>query len=325
MKVCVYGAGAIGGHVAGHLARAGRCEVAVVARGEALAAIRERGLRVVTPGGAFVTPVRAVADAAELGQQDYVLIAVKAHQVPAALDGLAGVIGPQTVIIPPTTGIPYYFFHGLEGPYRGRRLPGIDPGDRQWRAMPPAQVLGGVIWIGAHSIGPGAVQQDGARAGLPIGELDGRPSARAQAFSGLLTQSGIPAPVRANIRGEIWMKFANSLCWNPVAVLTLARMGQMEEAPGVVATVTRMMEEIDAVAHALGLELPQPPARRIATTLGAAAHKMSMLQDLEHGRPLELDPLIRSLRAVQAITDLATPVLDAVLALVGLRAAIAAF
>lgn len=320
LKVCIFGGGAIGGHVAAHLARAGLCEVSVVARGRTLQAIRDNGLTVTTPAGTFTVQVRATDNPAELGVQDYVFLTLKAHQVDEALPQIACLMDERTVVLPPTTGIPYYFFHDWPGALKDRPLPDIDPQGRQWAAIPPRQVLGCVYWIGAHSTGPGVVVQDGAKAGMPIGELDGSRSERVVRLSELLGASGIEAKVNDNIRAAIWMKFVNSLCWNPVAVLTLATLGAMGRDPDVMRIVEAMMNEADAVAAHLGLTIPQPPARRIAMTISAANHKMSMLQDLEHSRPLELGALAQSLHALRALTSLATPTLDTVLALANLRA-----
>ncbi|HSV83118.1 MAG TPA: 2-dehydropantoate 2-reductase [Ramlibacter sp.] len=320
LKVCIFGGGAIGGHLAGHLARAGLCEVSVVARGATLAALRENGLSVTTPAGSFQVHVHATDDPASLGPQDYLFLTLKAHQVEDALDQLRPLVGPQTAILPPTTAIPYYFFHGGSGDFRNRRLPGVDPQGRQWEALPPEQVLGCVYWIGAHSSAPGVVVQDGAKAGCPLGELDGSESPRVRRLSELLTASGIEAKVNADIRAAIWMKFVNSLCWNPVAVLTLATLGEIGADPAAAQLVETMMNEADALATRLGLQLPQPPAKRIKLTLSAPRHKMSMLQDLEHGRPLELAALAQSLAAVRELAGLPTPTLDAVLALAMLRA-----
>lgn len=321
MKICVYGAGAIGGHIAGHLARRGECEVSVVARGATLQAIRERGLRVITPEADFTVPVKAVQDPAELGQQDYVFVSLKGHQVHAALEGIRALMHSETVVLPPTTGIPYYFFHDPESPQNDRRIERLDPGGRQWAAIPPRQAMGIVYWIGAHAEAPGVVKQDGAKAGCPIGELDGSLSPRVTALGETLGRAGIHAPVRTNIRGDIWVKFVNSLCWNPVAILTLARLGEIGEGDGTRSIIERMMEEADGLGSALGLTIPQAPEKRINLTLSAPHHKMSMLQDLEQGRPLELDILSDSIRAVSEVAGRPTPLVDTILALARLRAA----
>ncbi|MBT2793576.1 ketopantoate reductase family protein [Paraburkholderia strydomiana] len=316
LKVCVFGGGAIGGNIAGHLARAGQCEVSVVARGKTLDAIRTHGLRVITASEDFTVRVNAVEDARELGVQDYVFVTLKTHQVDDALDQIRSLMDSRTVVLPPTTGIPYYFF-------RDRQMPALDPGARQWHAIPPTQVLGCVYWIGAHVVAPGVVSQDGAKAVCPIGELDGRHSERAGRLRGLLSDSGIPAKVNDNIRAAIWVKFVNSLCWNPVAMLTLGTLGKIRDAANVVPIVRTMTREADALAAAVGLDIGPDPDKRIALTLSAPHHKMSMLQDLEAGRPLELQPLQRSLDAVRELTDLRTPTLDTVLALARLREATA--
>lgn len=318
-KVCIFGGGAIGGYIAGHLARKGDCEVSVVARGATLDAMRTSGVRVTTPEGSFTAPVRAVADVRELGPQDYVFLTLKAHQLDAALGDVAQLIDRRTTVIPPTTGIPYYFFHGAEGDLRDRQMPLVDPGGRQWATLPPEQAVGCVYWIGAHTEAPGVMAQDGARAGCPVGELDGSRSERVTRLATLLSDSGIPSKVNEDIRAAIWLKFVNSLCWNPVAALTLARVGAISDAAGGV--VRTMMAEADALAAALGVTVRQPPEKRIALTASAPMHKMSMLQDLEAGRPLELDVLDQSFRALKELADEPTPVLEAVLSLARLRSA----
>ncbi|MEX3855860.1 ketopantoate reductase family protein [Paraburkholderia sp. BR10923] len=324
LRVCIFGGGAIGGYLAAHLTRAGRCEVSVVARGRTLDAIRSHGLRVRTASEAFTVPVRATSDTRELGVQDYVFITLKAHQVEGALEQIAPLIGPDTAVLPPTTGIPYYFFHAFPGPFDGRQLPALDREGRQWRVIPPTQVLGCVYWIGAHASAPGVIVQDGAKAGCPIGELDGSDSPRVRALSELLCASGIDSKVNKDIRSAIWMKFVNSLAFNPVALLTQGTLGEMAEASGVLNIVRTMMTEADAMAVQLGLAIGPAPDRRIALTVSASNHKMSMLQDLEAGRPLELEPLSRSIRALRDLKDVATPVLDAVLAMAQLRSVTAA-
>ena len=314
MKICIFGGGAIGGHIAAHLARAGRADVSVVARGAALDAIRRNGIIVETPQGRFAQKVRATDRAVELGPQDYVFVTLKAHQLDAALDDLAPLIGPETAILPPTTGLPHYFF----GNGQAARL--IDPQGRQAALMPDDRVLGVVYWIGAHSLAPGVVAQDGAKTGCPVGEIDGTVTPRVTALADCLTEAGIPSKVTDNVKGAIWMKFVNSLCWNPVAVLTLARICDIDDSDSR-ALIADIMAEADAGGRAIGLTIPQPPERRIALTASAGAHKMSMLQDLEHGRALELDVLCRSIEAVQRLGGVEMPKLNAVLALARLRAA----
>ena len=320
LKVCIFGGGAIGGYIAGHLARSRQCEVSVISRGKTLEAIRARGIRVVTASEDFTVSVNACSDPRELDVQDYIFVTLKAHQIDEALGQIASLMDSHTVVLPPTTGIPYYFFHGLQGALKNRQMPLIDPEGHQWRALPASQVLGGVYWIGAHSVEPGVIAQDGAKAGCPIGELDGTHSERASRLSELLSASGIPSRVSDDIRAAIWVKFVNSLCWNPAAVLTQGTLGEMRDAGDVVPVVKAMMLEADAIATQIGIRVGPDADKRIAMTLSATHHKMSMLQDLEAGRPFELDALERSLHAVRELTDVPTPTLDAILALARLRA-----
>jgi 2-dehydropantoate 2-reductase len=323
MKVCIYGAGAIGGFIAGHLATVPGVEVSAVARGAHLAAIREKGLRVITPTRDQTVHIRATNNAAELGPQDYVFITLKAHQVLPALEAMRPLLGPETAVLPPTTGIPYWYFHGLEGPHAGRRVERLDPGGRQWQALDPARAIGCVYWLGAESPAPGVAHQDGGIASLPIGEPDGTRSERVLRLAEAMKQGGMYAPVRADIRGEIWIKMINSLCWNPVAVLTMATLGEIGARPELVALVRRMITEAEAVTTALGATIPVHMEKRIAATVGLSAHKMSMLQDLERGRPLEIDVLRDSIVAMRELAGIETPTIDVLLDLVRLRAATA--
>lgn len=324
MKVCVFGAGAVGGVIAGHLARAGLCDVSVVARGAHLDALRRRGLRVVSHDDDFVVDVRATDDPRELGEQDYIFVTTKAHQLDSAYALIEPLLGADTAVLPPSTGIPYWFFHGAPQPWRNRRLPLVDPGGRHWSIVDPARVIGCVHWIGAHVIDAGVVSRDGDKAGCPVGEPDGTASDRVMRLSDVLSRSGIASPVRSDIRGEIWTKAINSLCWNPVATLTMASLGGIGSSPEVVAIVRAMMNEADALAALLGIGVPYSPDKRIDLTLRAPGHRMSMLQDLEAARALEFDTLDTSFRTVRELGGLPTPTIDTVMGLMRLRARSAA-
>lgn len=317
VKICIFGGGAIGGYIAGHLARAGHCDVSMVARGANLAAVRDHGLEVQTPSGSFVAHPRITDDPATLGPQDAVLLTLKAHQLPSALPQLAPLIGPHSMILPPTTGLPAALLSSLVG--QAGSVSALDPEGTHMRAMPPEQVLGIVYWIGAHLEAPGVVHQDGLVATCMLGELDGRFSDRAKALADCLTDAGIRTPVRPDIRSDIWIKFVNSLCWNPVAVLTGATNGAIGADGEALNTVAAMMSEADEIARRIGLEITVPVEKRIAVTLSAPAHKMSMLQDFEAGRPLEIGILKQSIGAVKELAGMPTPALDAVLSLMALR------
>jgi len=322
MKICIYGGGSIGGYIAAHLARDNKAEVSVIARGGTLAAIRARGIRVKKPDEDFTVGVNATDDPAELGVQDYVFLTLKVHQLDAILEPLRSLVGSETAILPPNAGLPYYFTHKLPSRHADRPLPRIDPGGRQAAVMPPSQVIGCPYWIGVHSPAPGVVHRDGARALLPLGELDGTASRRVTTLRDLLESSGIQSSVSDNIHGEVWVKFVNALCWNPSAILTGAPNGQLggSDVGGVIRT---MMEEADAMGCELGVRIPMSPGERVANTSKGTYHKMSMLQDFEKGRPTELEALFDSLRSLTDLTGLSAPTLEAVYALARLRSAVA--
>ncbi|RUN76515.1 2-dehydropantoate 2-reductase [Sphingomonas sp. TF3] len=323
MKICIYGSGAMGSYIAAHLVRGAQSEVSVVARGGTLAAIQANGLRVITDEEEFTVPVRAVADPAELGVQDVVIITLKMHHVDEVLDQIRHLIGPDTAIIPPIAALPYYFLSGLTGPFRDQRLPRIDPTGRQRAVMPPEQVLGCPYWIGVHAHAPGVTRRDGKQAMMPLGELTGQRSDRVEKLSAILEAAGIEAPISDNIHGDVWVKFANSMCWNPVAILTMARLGEIGSSDGAGEVVHAMLEESDAIGRALGVEITVSPRDRLNRTLRGTHHKMSMLQDFERGRPNELELLHSSLLSITRLTGVKAPTLKTVYALARLRVAIA--
>jgi 2-dehydropantoate 2-reductase len=325
MRICVFGAGAIGGFVAARLAQVPGLELSVVARGAHLAAIRAQGLRLHTPQGENVARVRATDTPAELGEQDIVFIALKQHQLPAALPGLQPLLGPHTTVVPPTTGIPYWYFHGQPGPLAGRRIDRLDPGGEQWRTLGPERAIGCVYWVATEVVAPGVVHHDGKLLRFPIGEPDGRDSPRLRQLADAMNAAGLNAQPVSDIRAWIWAKMISSLCWNPLAVLTGATLDRLSADPDTVALVRRMMEEADALAAATGVpRLPISIDERIAAARNAGAHKMSMLQDVERGRAPELAVLSDSLQAMWELTGLATPTIDGVYALLRLRLAVPA-
>jgi len=318
MKICIYGAGAIGGHIGGHLARAG-ADVSLIARGPHLEAIRRNGLRVIAGEADFTAPVRATDDPSELGPQDYVFVTLKSHQVEGVLPAMQSLLGPETAVLPPTTGIPWWYFHGLKGPHEGTRLPELDPGDAQWNAIGPERAIGCAFWTAAEVTEPGVVRQDGARASYPIGEPSGETTPRLARLVEAMTAGGLHAPIQADIRGQIWTKMINSLCWNQAAFLTEAINGRFADAPDAVDVVRRMMTEMEAVATSLGATIPTPMEKRVAMTVRSVDHTMSMLQDLQRGRPIEIDVLAQSVAAMSRISGAPTPTVDALLAMTKLK------
>jgi 2-dehydropantoate 2-reductase len=318
MKVCIYGAGAIGGHIGGHLARGG-ADVSLIARGPHLDALQRNGIRVVSVDDDFTMPVFATDDPAELGPQDYVFITLKSHQVDGVLDLMKPLLGPETVVIPPTTGIPWWYFYKLAGPHTDHRLPELDPGDRQWSIIGPERVIGCAFWTGAEVLEPGVVHQDGKRGAYPIGEPGGETSPRLAALVEAMTAGGLHAPIQKDIRGQIWIKMINSLCWNQAAFLTEAINGRFADAPDAVEVIRRMMVEMEAIATSLGAEMPVPLEKRIDLTVRATDHTMSMLQDLRRGRPIEIDVLADSVAAMSRISGVPAPTVDALTALTKLK------
>lgn len=323
MKICIYGSGAMGSYIAAHLIRSGQSDVSVVARGATLTAIQERGLRVITTEEEFSVPVRAVGDPSELGVQDVVIITLKMHQIDPVLDQIGLLIGPDTAIIPPIAALPYYFLNGLEGPFKNQKLPRMDPTGRQWTVMPPEQVLGCPYWIGVHAHEPGITGRDGKQAMMPLGELTGQRSERVENLSAILQAAGIESPISTNIHGDVWVKFVNSMCWNPVAILTMARLGEIGSSDGAGEVVLDMLEESDRIGRALGVEITVSPRDRLERTLRGTQHKMSMLQDFERGRPNELELLHDSLLSITELSGIEAPTLKTVFALARLRAATA--
>jgi 2-dehydropantoate 2-reductase len=322
MKVCVFGAGAIGGYLAIHLAQVDGVEVSVVARGAHLTAIRRDGLVLESPRGTLRARVQATDDPGELGPQDVVIVALKSHQVTPALDGINALLGPHTAVVPPTTGIPYWYFHGLHGPFLNRQIERLDPQGLQWQQMSPERVIGCVYWVASEVTAPGLIHHDGSLSRFPVGEPDGSTSERVTRLAGALASAGLDAPIVPDIRAWIWAKMISSLCWNPVATLTLATLSEMNKRPEIVAIVRAMMTEADALAAKLGVEkTPITIDQRIAAARNAGAHKMSMLQDLERGRPLELDVLVDSIDAMRELAQSPTPTIDSIYALLRLRAA----
>lgn len=321
MKICVFGAGAVGGFVAAKLAQVPGLQVSVVARGAQLDAIRNRGLRVVTPNGTVEARVRATDRPADLGHQDYVLVTLKQHQFTAALDGIESLLGRDSVVLPPTTSIPYWYFDNLPGPFNGRRIDRLDPGAAQWRRLGSERVLGCVYWVATEVRAPGVVHHDGRQLDFPIGEPDGSSSPRVERLAAAMCEADLNAHVVPDIRAWIWAKMISSLTWNPIATLTLANIAEMNADPAIMKIVRRAMAEADGLAAQLGIaDIPFSIEERIASTKLGGKHKMSMLQDLERGRPLEVEALINSIEAIKELTDFPTPTIDDLYALLRLRA-----
>ncbi len=317
MKICIFGAGAIGGYMGAKLAQAG-AEVSLVARGPHLAAMRDKGLTLIEDGETATVPVTVSEDPAALGPQDYVIITLKAHSVPPVVDKIQPLIGPETTIVSGVNGVPWWYFHKIGGDLEGTRLASVDPGDAQWNGFGPERVLGCVVYPAAEVSEPGTVKHiEGNR--FSLGEPDGSKSERALALSKALSAAGLKAPVRPKLRDEIWVKLWGNLSFNPISALTHATLDVLCTDPGTREVARNMMLEAQEVAEKLGVKFPIDVDRRIQGGADVGAHRTSMLQDLDAGRPMEIDALVGSVQELGRVTETPTPTIDTVLALVQLR------
>ncbi len=322
MKICIFGAGAIGGYLAAKLVQAG-ADVSIIARGPHLGTMQAQGLTLLEEGGAPVTvPVRATSNASDLGPQDYVIVTLKAHSVPPVVAAMQPLIGPQTTIVSGVNGVPWWYFHKHGGALEGTRLQSVDPGNLQWDGFGPDRLLGCVVYPAAEVSQPGTIRHiEGNR--FSLGEPDGSKSDRAVALSQVLQAAGLKAPVRPRLRDEIWVKLWGNLSFNPISALTHATLDVLCTDPGTRDVARRMMIEAQAIAEKLGVTFPIDVDRRIDGGAAVGAHRTSMLQDLEAGRPMEIDALVGSVQELGRLTETPTPTIDTVLALIALRGRVA--
>jgi len=323
MKVCIFGAGAIGGYMAVELADAGNAEVTCIARGPHLAAMRENGLRLVREDADDkVVAVNCTDDPAEAGPQDVVIVTLKAHSAAAVADQMAPLFGPETAVVTAQNGVPWWYFYKLDGAHEGTRVASVDPGNRQWDLIGPERAIGCVVYPAAEITAPGVIRHEyGNR--FTLGEPSGEKTERVQALSALLSDAGFRAPVRPRIRDEMWVKLWGNVSLNPISALTGGTLAQMIDDPDVCAVIRSVMIEAQAVGEALGVRFAIDVDKRIAGARDVGDHKTSMLQDLELGRPMEIDALVASVQELGRIVEVATPAIDIVLGLVRQRARLA--
>jgi 2-dehydropantoate 2-reductase len=318
VRVGIFGAGAIGGLLAARLAQAG-AEVTVVARGAHLDAMQRHGLRLHSGEERVTVRPRCVADAREAGAQDAVFVTLKAHALAGAAPDIARMMDAETTLVTAVNGVPYWYFHALEGPWRDRRIESVDPGGVVWATLPPAQVLGCVVYPAAEVVEPGLIAHSyGDR--FTLGEPDGSRSARAERLSALLQASGFKAPIRPRIRDEIWVKLWGNMAFNPLSALTGAMLDRLATQPDLRDVARAMMVEGQAVAEALGVRFAIGVDKRIDGAAEVGAHKTSMLQDLERGRPMEIDALLGAVVELGTLTQTPVPTCRHVLALLRERA-----
>ena len=320
MRIAVVGAGAIGGYLGGWLSAAGE-DVTFIARGANLDAITTNGMRVIGEDGAEVTSrgARAVRTMRDAGPQDAVLLTVKAHQVAAVAADLSALMSDDTTIVTMQNGIPWWYFHKHGGEFDGRPVASADPDGTIARHIDSDRIVGSVVYPAATLVSPGVVQVvEGKR--FTLGELDGSESARVQALSAALGRAGFKAPVTSDIRGEIWLKIWGNLSFNPISALSHATLVDLLQFPLTRELSIAMMREAETIANTLGVRFRVGIDKRIAGAEKVGAHKTSMLQDVEAGKPIELDALVGAVVELGRLTGTPTPHIDAVYACASLLA-----
>jgi 2-dehydropantoate 2-reductase len=290
MKFLIAGAGAIGAYLGARMAQAG-FDATLYARGPHLRAMQEHGVRVKSSEGDFVARPTIAASLEEVGPVDVVFLGVKAHGLPKLAPQLKPVLGPDTAVVSTQNGIPWWYFQGFGGEWEGLRLERIDPDGVISASIEAQRVIGSIVYFSTEITAPGVIQHiDGNR--ITLGEPDGTRSDRLRKISEALIASGFRCPITARIRHEIWVKVLGNASFNPVSALTRATLVQMARDPGVCSVIRNIMQEVEEVSHKLGMELPVSIDQRIAGAEKVGEHKTSMLQDLEAGRPMELEAVV---------------------------------
>ncbi|MEA2753940.1 MAG: 2-dehydropantoate 2-reductase [Aliidongia sp.] len=321
MKIAIYGAGAIGGFLGVKLAQAG-AEVTMIARGPHLAAMRDHGVTLVSGTDRVTLPLRCIGDPGAAGPQDYVFITLKAPALSEAAPQIARLMAPHTTLVTGINGIPYWYFYGMEGPWRDRVVESVDPGGMLWRHLHPSSVLHAIVYPAAEITAPGIItHRYGDR--FTLGEPDGSRSERAEALARLMIAAGLKAPVRPRIRDEIWVKLWGNMAFNPISALTGATLDRLTARPDLRAACRGLMLEGRAVAEALGVRFAIDVEKRIDGAGEVGIHKTSMLQDLERGRPLEIDALLGAVVELAGLVGQNIPQCQTVLALLRERARLA--
>jgi 2-dehydropantoate 2-reductase len=318
MKICIVGAGAIGGYLGAKLALAGE-EVTLIARGAHLEAIQKNGLKLVMEDGSthVATPALATSELSSAGAQDVVILALKAQSVPAIAPQLRALYDPQTMVVTAQNGIPWWYFRRHGGEYEGQRIQTVDPDGIVEANIDIDRVIGCVVYPAAELAEPGVVRHiEGDR--FNLGELDNSKSDRVQLLAQTLKRAGFTARVRTNIRTEMWVKLWGNLAFNPISALTGATLEQICQYPLTRELARQMMSEAQAIAQSLGIDFGITLERRIEGAEKVGAHKTSMLQDIEMGRPTEVDAIVGAVAELGRLTHIPTPHIDAVYASVKL-------
>ncbi len=317
-KVAIVGAGAIGGWMGVHLARSG-AQLSVLARGDTLTALQHNGLQLHQAGTLHTVPVHASNDAAALGVQDLVVVSVKAPALASVAAQVGPLIGPDTVVLTAMNGVPWWFLQGFGGPVAGRALNSVDPDGAIARALPARHIIGGVVHASCSVDAPGVVRHHFGD-GLIVGEPSGETSPRVQALQALLQQAGFHATLSPQIQKDVWYKLWGNMTVNPVSALTGATTDRILDDELVRGFISSVMLEAKAIGERIGIPIAQVPEDRHAVTRKLGAFKTSMLQDVQAGKPVELDALVSAVRELGQMTGVATPFTDALLGLSRLHA-----
>jgi len=318
VNICIVGAGAIGGMLGARLALAGESVTFIEKNREHADAIRNNGLRVESDAEAIVAKNVTVTDSfAEAGEQDLVIIAVKAHQIPLLLPDLRALFGPKTMVMTVQNGVPWWYFYGNGGPYEGRTIAAVDPDGFIDKHIERERIVGCIVYPAGEVIAPGVVHVvEGNR--FSVGELDGSKSERIEALAQMLIRAGFKSFVLEDIRAEIWLKLWGNLSFNPISALTHATLAGICRNPQSRELAAAMMSEAQQIGEKLGIQFRHTIEKRIAGAEAVGEHKTSMLQDVEAGRPLEIDALVGAVVELGKLTETPTPHIDAVYACVSL-------
>jgi 2-dehydropantoate 2-reductase len=319
VKIAIFGAGAVGGYMGARLAQAGE-DVTLIARGPHLAALQQSGLRLIEGEAETTVWPRCLQDTRDAGPQDCVIVGLKAHQYSDAVPQIQPLLGPETPVVNAQNGVPWWYFYGVEGPYRDRRVESVDPGGRIWDGIGPQRAIGCVVYPACSIEAPGVIRHVSDDRFI-LGEPDGSRSERVAAIARTLIGAGLRAPVRTRIRADIWVKLWGNAVFNPVSALTRASLQDIATDPATRAVVRSAMLEVEAVANALGEKMAVGVDARIDGAGEVGEHKTSMLQDLEAGRALELDALTGAVVELAHLTGVEAPYLEMLYALVSLLAA----
>jgi len=315
MKICIYGAGSIGGLLAHGMAQVKGIELSIIVRGAHLAAIRANGLAVIRDGKSTSVKIMATSSPADLGPQDIVFNCLKAHQAWESAADMVPLLKPDTPVVTCQNGIPWWYFYKLPGAFEGSRLDAVDRNNRQWDIIGPQRAIGCSVYPAAEISEPGVITHVFGDK-FALGEPDGSISKRIQQLSEIVEKGGFRAPVLDDIRSELWLKLWGNLCFNPISALTGATLDIVASHPTSRATAKSMMLEAQEIAEALGAHFRVDVELRIDGAAKVGAHRTSMLQDFQAKKPMEIDALVSVIQEMGKITGKPTPVVDVVLGLV---------